>query len=510
MRREVDELRQENQRLQDKLCKARILVVELQRQAEEAKAERDKEHRRAEGLHISAQQLQRLLKRETARTAALERVSATEKGVASANGWAPRSHLPTASFSVSSARAADEAPQGPGLIRAAGAGLPAASETSPGVALQDAGAHLATSAAEAPRSCANALASETGLDRSWEYVVQGQHEAAIQGDFAPKLVSCFPDDAVERARARGVACLCSRGRRLDDSVPNQDDFLVARHTLPNDGHIALYGVFDGHGPAGHHCAAFARGCLPESLFGQHHLLMRPEETLRQAFEHTHQSLLQQPFDTEISGTTVALALILHICSSPEAEASKDGGPSPGSGDEAWLFVAHVGDSRVVLASRREDEPSSFAVTALTRDHRPDDAEEAARVQRSGGIVRKLHGASGAYRVFAREDVSPTLALTRTLGASRASTCGVSSEPEVAAYRLRLGVDVLLLLGTDGLFEFCGHADAAVRLLEKGNSRDTLEDLCAESRQQWAKCSYNETVDDITAVSIFLPSSMFAT
>merc|ERR1719326_2049154 len=109
-----------------------------------------------------------------------------------------------------------------------------------------------------------------------------------------------------------MACMCSRGRRLDGGVPNQDDFLVARHFYAHDGHIALYGVFDGYGPAGHECAAFVRGSLPESLFGQHTLLKRPEDTLRQAFHQTQQSLLEQPFDTETSGTTAALALVLNI------------------------------------------------------------------------------------------------------------------------------------------------------------------------------------------------------
>eukprot|EP00971_Amphidinium_carterae_P336997 6473617-Amphidinium_carterae.2 len=72
----------------------------------------------------------------------------------------------------------------------------------------------------------------------------------------------------------------------------EDDFLVARlalHTLSDEGYIALYGIFDGHGPNGfrtpqrargcvfsttcqrlrrHMCAAFARGSLPESIFGE--------------------------------------------------------------------------------------------------------------------------------------------------------------------------------------------------------------------------------------------------
>jgi len=269
------------------------------------------------------------------------------------------------------------------------------------------------------------------------------------------------------------------------------------------GHIALYGVLDGHGPAGHHCAAYARGALPESLFGQRTLLLKPEETLREAFRQTQAGLLEQPFDTTHSGTTVCLALVLSLPATP----AEDGNESQqqARGGEAWLFVAHSGDSRAILASHRGGDTSAFTVTALTRDHRPDDVEEAERIRQAGGEVRKLRETSGAVRVFAKGSDRPALALTRTLGASASSACGVLAEPEISAYRLRPGVDVLLLLGTDGLFEFCDNTAAAGQLLKEGVSLATLQDLCSQSRDRWAKSSYNETVDDITAIAALLPN-----
>jgi len=338
--------------------------------------------------------------------------------------------------------------------------------------------------------------TEPEMQRSWEFVVQGQHESGGQQDFAPKMVLCYPEDAVERAMGRGVACVCARGRRTDKSVPNQDDFVAARHTLIHGGHIALYGVFDGHGPAGHHCAAFVRGALPESLFGQRTLLLRPEDTLREAFRKTQASLLEQPFDTELSGTTAALALVLNL-PSPSEEVSQGG--------EAWLFVAHVGDSRAILGSHKGGEPSALTVTALTREHRPDDAEEAERVRQLGGEIRKLRESSSSARVFAAKKDRPGLALTRCFGASAATECGITAEPEISAYRLRPNIDVLLLLGTDGLFEFCSNTHAASQILKDGVSHESLEALCAAAQQQWAQTSYNETVDDITVIAATLPS-----
>jgi len=498
LQREVDTLRSENAKLQEKLCKARSQAVAMQKQAEEARADRDKEHQRAEESQRLTQQLQRQLRRETAKAHLLERTINT--------ATSSSEHFET------------ETADGKGNLDSPRGQRVRTTETAQTACDQEQVAHDAVldeqgpAQAALPQDSSESPSRAAGMTGSWEFVVQGQHDAAEQADFAPKLVSCFPDDAVERSWRRGAACICSRGRRRDKSVPNQDDFLIARHTLAHAGHIALYGVFDGHGPAGHHCAAFARGSLPDSLFGQHTLLTRPEETLRQAFRHTQTEMLQQPFDTEWSGTTAALALVLHIPSPPFVQAPPQDSPIENEPREApenrasetWLFVAHVGDSRIILASHRENEPESFSVTALTRDHRPDDTEEAERIQRDGGEVRRMHKSTGAFRVFAPRQDRPALALTRSLGASGSTYCGVSSEPEVSAYRLRPSIDVLLILGTDGLFEFCDNTDAAGKMLRNGVTVSTLKELCGEAQQRWAQSSYNDTVDDVTAISVLLP------
>jgi serine/threonine protein phosphatase PrpC len=241
--------------------------------------------------------------------------------------------------------------------------------------------------------------------------------------------------------------------------------------------------------------------LPESLFGQRTLLLRPEDTLREAFRQTQENLLKQPFDTEHSGTSAVLALVLSL----PAVQNDEEAHGQGGGGETWLFVAHVGDSRAILASHRGGDSSAFTVTALSHDHRPDSSEEAERIHQSGGEIRKLHENSGAPRVFARGQDRPAMALTRSLGASAAAECGVIAEPEVSAYKLRLGIDVLLVLGTDGLFEFCSNTKAAGHILKEGVTAESIQSLCESSRSQWAKGSYNETVDDITAIAALLPT-----
>ena len=83
-------------------------------------------------------------------------------------------------------------------------------------------------------------------------------------------------------------------------------------------------------------------------------------------------------------------------------------------------------------------------------------------------------------------------------------------------RVATGSDELLVLGTDGLFEFCSTKEVATRLCAsvlshfegvskafrgtEGVSDDVLEDVCSVARRRWARSSYNDTVDDITAIA----------
>lgn len=360
---------------------------------------------------------------------------------------------------------------------------------------------------------------EEGLEDLWEFVVQGRLSAPDETEGAQKGVTCFPAGALERLNARNVCFVCARGRRLDAAAPNQDDLLLAMCRCQGDGRVSLYGVFDGHGPSGHQCAAYARGFLPERIFGDAALLSQPEEVLRSAFREAHQGLLERDgaapaHEGRASGTTATVALVLEL---PRCLAARDGalercGDAAAQGAGTWVFIAHIGDSRAVLGSLLPERAADalpisaddIEATALTREHRPDDVEEAQGIRDRGGEVRKLSGRS-ASRVFIPGRSQPGLALTRVLGdtADPGGGFGVSSEPDVVSHLVRPGQDQMLLLGTDGFFEFCPPQEAFLQLLQQGASASVLEALCSESRRRWAKNSYNQTCDDATAIAVSL-------
>jgi len=344
------------------------------------------------------------------------------------------------------------------------------------------------------------------MEHLWEFVVQGQLDQA--GGPTNKELICFPSNAVDRAAAHGVLCQCSRGRRLDSRVPNQDDLLLAMCSCADQGRVGLYGVFDGHGPNGHHCAAVVRSYLPECIFSNPLLLTRPREVLKQAFEQAQKMLTKQPLDINSSGTTATLALLLDVRCPLEEEAELE---EPGDASGTWIFIAHVGDSRAILASRKDEAVSDslgsnaeLEVTCLTRDHRPEDEAECDRLRQHGAEIRTpARGSGGAARVYMPGQSNPVSALTRSFGSSAAAEFGVVAAAEISARPIVRDQDLLLVLGTDGLFEFCSSHEVVSEFLRLGANAAALEATCAKARRRWVRNSHSGTFDDITAISVSL-------
>ncbi|CEM39946.1 unnamed protein product [Vitrella brassicaformis CCMP3155] len=344
------------------------------------------------------------------------------------------------------------------------------------------------------------------------FIIEGKFDIQPQADFAPKAVRAEPSGAVELLR-RSLAWVCTRGRRLDDNVPNQDDFVLLQTT---DG-VMLFGAFDGHGQCGQECAAFVRQSLPECILGLPEFRVDPGMAFRKAFNMVQANLAQQAFDHKHSGATAVVAVIT------EAHAHAGGGgrlaTAHGGAPDAsrFLWTAHVGDSKAALVSAspaaaaaggkatdsgsdlQANAGASYNVTVLTSDHKPDRQSEAERVSQCGGEVRPSN--TGAMRLYGKGSPGPALAVTRAFGDTAATRCGVTHEPEIACYPLKDSSESMLVLGTDGLWVFCSPEHVAVQLLQGGVS--AIHQVCAESRQQWADNSYNRTVDDVTAIAVAL-------
>ena len=211
-----------------------------------------------------------------------------------------------------------------------------------------------------------------------------------------------------------------------------------------------------------------------------------------------------------------------------------------------IFTASVGDSRGILASldRREafhvvhnrEENSALAEVKmrrnsklaqeifclqLTKEHKPDDKDEAERILEAGGRVKRLADNEGnrigPYRVWESLSNSPGLTMSRSIGDSVAKTIGVTSEPDISQFTLNETSDLFIVLGTDGIWDVMNNEDVlnfvenfrekSNRTGKKPKETPCLKNscisqlLCEEARVRWMAIveEDNVSIDDISCI-----------
>lgn len=213
----------------------------------------------------------------------------------------------------------------------------------------------------------------------------------------------------------------------------EDAHIVRADLVPG---VGLFAVFDGHGGA-----AVARFC--EKFFAD---VLRKNAAFiggryRQALE---ESFLKMD---ELLGSPAGAAQLEALCR--DAGSPRRGVDLRGSMG-CTAVVTLITPSSVICASAGDSRAyiigASGAAVALTRDHRPEDPVEAARVRGAGGKI-----ADGR--------VNETLNLTRAIGdldlkknkALKPEEQIISAFPEVREFPLNPRPQ-FLLLGCDGVFE----------------------------------------------------------
>lgn len=124
-----------------------------------------------------------------------------------------------------------------------------------------------------------------------------------------------------------------------------------------------------------------------------------------------------------SGTTLVVALII----------------------KNYLYLANIGDSRAVLASKIKGRLTKALSTV---DHNPDIPEEQERIERMNGRVSQYidedGDACGPYRVWDRDLISPGLAMSRSLGDIKGHQLGVISTPGKFRFLMKIFLRFFLI------------------------------------------------------------------
>lgn len=198
-----------------------------------------------------------------------------------------------------------------------------------------------------------------------------------------------------------------RGRR-----PTMED----AHTMVIMDNYAWYGLYDGHG--GRKVADFAAENLHKNVISALQGINDVRAALRKGFEELNAQLDSVTFDVRRQGSTAVVALV------------RDG----------TLAVANLGDSRAVVSHAGK-------AIALTEDHKPDRADEKARIEKLGGKVIEY----GVPRV------QGVLAVSRALG-DKALHPYVSFEPEIRQKKLDHD-DEFLIIACDGVWDVVTNQEA---------------------------------------------------
>lgn len=278
----------------------------------------------------------------------------------------------------------------------------------------------------------------------------------------------------------GIGFTCRKG--LKPESPNQDSWFVLKMDS-----FSLYGVFDGHGQKGHDVSNFAMDMLPKCIIKDERCFTTRDwgPILIEAFKKTQNFIMVsdkgKTIQAQMSGTTATVAIHDHSDNS--------------------ITIGHVADSTAALGSKHGD---GWNGVALTRDHKPNLKDEKARIEKSGGRV--VFDGYANYRVYAKNARYPGLNMSRCLGDLLGhAECGMSCEPEINKVNFEPDKQYILLLCSDGVWEFISAQEAVdtVSRFDAGKACKAADELAKEAWDRWIKEEGGSVVDDITVVLLYM-------
>ena len=262
----------------------------------------------------------------------------------------------------------------------------------------------------------------------------------------------------------------------------------------------IFGVLDGHGPDGHHVSNFASDFIPSQIINHPEIkkLSDPEliyqklkenncQIITESFLYCDEELKKAEFDAYSSGSTCIL--IIHI--------------------GVHILCANVGDSRAIVAydDNKDDQELNYLEHAqLSIDYKPDLEDEKNRILLSGGVVEQMENqfgeGVGPFRVWAKGQNYPGLAMSRSIGDLKGKSIGVIAEPGILEYDIN-ETTKFIVIASDGVWEFMKNEN----VIEIGKNfyidNDT-SNICHKivdtSASIWQ--SRDVVMDDITVVVMF--------
>ena len=243
----------------------------------------------------------------------------------------------------------------------------------------------------------------------------------------------------------------------------------------------LLAVYDGHGGDGEKVSWHFANKIPLAAASDDVYSDNPVGVLNKHLVRLEKVInLNARVDTEFSGSTM---IMCHLKNN-------------------HITAMNVGDSSMIIGWR--SPKGSFKLCMETEDHKPDDPSERARIESSGGRVEAMvydDGVTGPARVWLKTQDVPGLAMSRSLCDQCGHRAGVLSEPTVSEYDFVGSQEHVIIIASDGLYEFLSNEEildmVSISRARGDSIRQQLDILYAESRKRWME--EEGVVDDTTII-----------
>lgn len=271
---------------------------------------------------------------------------------------------------------------------------------------------------------------------------------------------------------------------------NEDKVSIFKDSSNSSTPVYFYGLYDGHG--GDRCAEFLKQNLHEYILKDSNLHIDPKNVIMKAFIKAENSFIEEAKRNGLdrSGSCVIIILII-----------KD-----------KCYVANLGDSRAVLSSNKGSK-----VFCLSRDHKPFEQVEMARIMKVGGYVYQSSNYNsipisiGPYRVFpGRLSVSRTIGdIYAKLSQYGGNSNAIISTPEIKNFKILPEHDFVLMC-SDGIFDKVDNNQAIDCIWQSFKETYTLDitQRCNIAARKLISLAFERnTSDNVTVILIALSNSL---
>lgn len=286
-----------------------------------------------------------------------------------------------------------------------------------------------------------------------------------------------------------ISFACVKGKRVNRTMVNQDDFFIARLTNSS----LIIGVFDGHGRYGHKVAAIVKQRIIRGI--QSVFLGRMCQ-----FEEGGQ-ILNIPCDQNFNmlqkiGQENIVVSILKIFEGIQSYLEKEGSFGASGTSVTFtlihsdkIFMVQLGSSGGTVI-----DSNTGNMIYTTPRHDLSNIQEKERVVSNGAVIDENNRFS-----LNRIDEKKThfFSITRSLGDSDGKAVGISNKPEIWEMKIERGSSIKVILATDGFLKYSDEIKADGNKLCIQNELDLAVKKC---QSFWLNATNNTSVDDITVVS----------